>query len=366
MNSLSTDLIKGRVLIVGGTFSENGGKSSYYVQCINDAAIEYSDCITVINGGTLDQLDGMMHSIGEYSVILWMPNIDNSVDKYLPDIKTLNPHALLITSKRAIEREYTEFDVVGRMLAAHANLGMLITMKEDQYNFNILDPLGNSWYSGSNITTAAQSMFSRVLQVTNMTRQSATRAGDAVEVNIDSRFLDITKQYAEKFANLVNAVNPNRFLGNVSTRCMSGFPSARSNNGCSIYVSRRNVDKATMSSESFVEVTPNWDSINYFGDNKPSVDTPIQMKLYQHYPNIKYIIHGHVYISGSPMTMRSVPCGCIEEFDEILNIVPDRYVENIAINLRGHGCLIMVNSLDFLENIMPLMTSRALPEQQVL
>lgn len=57
--------------------------------------------------------------------------------------------------------------------------------------------------------------------------------------------------------------------------------------------------------------------IEYYGDYKPSVDTPSQIMLYQAYPKVNYMLHGHVYIDGFPFTNRCIPCGAIEEAHEI-------------------------------------------------
>jgi len=240
-------------------------------------------------------------------------------------------------------------------------------MESVELDFQILDPLGNSWYDGTDIIRAFHNLFERISVVSGLTRQPSHYTGDTQPFDIEPAFLDIVKQYADAFTMHVNAVNPNRFLGNVSTRCMYGFPSVRAETRTArnaIYVSRRNVDKTTMSSESFVEVRPEWNGIAYFGEHKPSVDTPIQMKLYQYYSNVRYMIHGHVYIAGEDFTNKSIPCGCIEEFDEILRVFPDRYVDNAVVNLLGHGCLIMASDIEMFEQLIPWIRARACPEYQ--
>lgn len=73
-----------------------------------------------------------------------------------------------------------------------------------------------------------------------------------------------------------------------------------------------------------------------------------------------YIVHGHVYVDGAPMTHSKIPCGHIEEFDEIAALFPDAEQTNFAVNLKGHGCLILANSLEFLKN--QVLAGRPFPE----
>ena len=49
----------------------------------------------------------------------------------------------------------------------------------------------------------------------------------------------------------------------------------------------------------------------YYGE-KPSVDTPIQIKLFNYYHNVNYMVHGHVYVDNAKMTEHKIPlwlCG---------------------------------------------------------
>ena len=151
-------------------------------------------------------------------------------------------------------------------------------------------------------------------------------------------------------------------LGNCSYRCQRGFPSYRGKD-C-IYVSRRNVDKRYIDKDMFVPVRMNENGqIEYVGKYKPSVDTPIQVRLYNLFPKINYMIHAHCYIEDALATTNPIPCGGIEEVDEILNLFIDktddkiynqnilRNVECAKINLFGHGSLIMANNIDQLSNI---------------
>lgn len=350
-----------KILIVCGTFDTNGGKSSKIGFKI--AAGLNREVELLVNGGTLEDLTTIDFS--EFSHIIWMPNIDNSEDKILPEIKKKNPHAVLISSKRVIEKEYTEWDVVGRLLASRSNLGIMITKNSnDRLNFQLLDPLGNSHYNGEAAAELGIALAQRLNFMESLTRVSSKSLDKPNNSAVQSEFIKVVKNTAEEFSNHVNANNPNRMLGNASTRCMSGFPAVKRKSG-KIFVTRRNIDKKTIAPDGFIECKLNQNNeVEYYGSVKPSVDTPIQLMLFKQYPKVKYIIHGHVYIVGAPFTKHKIPCGYIEEFNDVKKVItnwfPKEQEANFDINLYGHGCLILADDLGFFSTIE--YTNRPLPE----
>ena len=60
-------------------------------------------------------------------------------------------------------------------------------------------------------------------------------------------------------------------------------------------------------------------------------------------PNLNFMLHSHVYVKGAPFTDRILPCGAIEEANEILGLLR---TEGLGpINLRGHGSLLLSETL---------------------
>lgn len=177
-------------------------------------------------------------------------------------------------------------------------------------------------------------------------------------------FLNLIRKYAYTFASATfETKNVKRFLGNASFRCPKGFPSFRDRKY--IFVSKRNVNKEFITIDDFVPVYYEDNKLYYCGNNKPSVDSPIQVMLYYKLPNINYMIHSHCYIENAPYTEMSVPCGAIEEVDEILNVIINYYDNDFNktayfINLKGHGSIMMSNNTQQLENIKII--GRKLPE----
>jgi hypothetical protein len=133
-----------------------------------------------------------------------------------------------------------------------------------------------------------------------------------------------------------------------------------------VLVTRRNVEKTTLSESDFVEVSlrpyGKGEEVAYYGDAKPSVDAPIQLHLFRRYQNVRYMVHGHVYVEEAPYTAHKIPCGGIEEVEEIAALFPDERAANFAVNLRGHGCLLLANTLTFLQNAKARLIARPFPE----
>lgn len=347
------------ILIVGGTFDNSGGKSSKVVSALSPYLGEQ------LNGGYLNELEQL--NLSDYKCVVWMPNIDNKEDKILPTIKKKYPTILLVQSKRCIEKWYEDSDIIGRLLKSHAGLGIKIEDSGSRlipYQFKLLDPLGNIYADTSCIPEFGRILRERVDFILSLSRVRSINIGETEKFGVPDHFLNIIRDFGDRFSGYVNAINPNRFLGNASTRCSYGFPAYRVDSD--IVVTRRNVDKQTLSSEDFVKVcTSDKGEVLYFGQHKPSVDTPIQLKLFEMFPNIDYMIHGHVYVEGAPMTSHNIPCGFVEEFDDIFATLAKVGVStdtsHFIINLKGHGCIIACRDLDYFDNIR--LMARPFPEE---
>lgn len=326
------------MLLIGGTFDQDGGKPSYIIQEMFEYIKQSPLNVKLYNGGKLSTLYNLLDSIND-RFLLWMPNVDNAESKILPEIKVRHPKLFLISSKRSIEKTYNEWEVICRLLKTHSNLGIMIE-KGGSYNFKLIDPLGNIFCNTKNIETLCDSIIQRVLFLSSMRRIGSKKISEREDFVIKSEFIKIIREYGKKFSEFVNAWNPNRLLGNASTRCCYGFPAEKNDNG-TIYVSQRNINKELINSNDFVEVKFGKDNcVEYKGNSKPSVDTPVQLMLFEHFKNIKYMIHGHVYVKDAPFTNYKIPCGYIEEFKDIKDVINNKNVDQFSVNLKGHGCLI--------------------------
>lgn len=372
--------MKKEILFVGGTWDNNGGRASSLVEKF---AQELGN-VELYNGGEYSELENILQKCKDYGVVLWWANVPNELPK-VRNVKEINYKTMLVSSKRNDNEKYTFQDMLSKSFELKSNLTVEFSKVGEVYHMRLFDPLGNLWYEGDDIKECANSLLSRLNFIKKITRQSTVsseenagalawffnmfkqemyKSEEEVITPIKQKFLEIVKGYASVFAKATfQTEDVKRFLGNASFRCPKGFPSFR--NGKYIFVSKRNVNKEFISINEFVPVYKEDEKIYYCGESKPSVDTPIQVNLYEKLPNINYMIHSHCYIKNIPQTKQSLPCGAIEEVDEVLEYINEHYNGDRArdfylINLKGHGSIMMSDTPEKLENIE--IVGRKLPE----
>ena len=349
------------ILLVGGNWDLSGGRKSKIVNLFKNELPN----ATVYNGGNYFDLCRIVSLSIHYDVVLWWANVPNDLPK-IRNIKEVNYKAMLVTSKRNND-EYSFEDLLQRSLEAKANLTIEFRQGEKRYNMRLFDPLGNLWYDGTSISKCTRKMLDRLEFLQRMTREKTFPSQEKIDIKddiFDNSFINIVRYYATIFAEVIfQTKDVKRFLGNASFRCPKGFPSFR--HGNLIFVSKRNVNKEHIGINDFVPVYIENGKIFYIGDNKPSVDTPVQLKLYDKLTNINYMIHSHCYIKDAPFTKKSIPCGAIEEVKEIFDAIKEHYDNDYAkdfyvFNLKGHGSIMMSKESKQLENLEII--GRNLPE----
>lgn len=376
-----------KILIVGGTWSQNISeiKASklvvklYYLlkNKFNDDECE----ITYYNGGYYEDLKSYLDPSKAYDIVFWWPNVlDNSLEK-VRNIKEIWPYTMLIASKRNDNNKYDFNYLIQHALTLKANLVFEFSKLDNLYNIRVLDPLGCLFYDGTDFDVAIINALDRLTYLRNITRQKTiqdttdkslilkwyfdqftqpmNQSDKIINIPDEQKFIEIVKQFAYDFHKFMpKTVNTTRFVGNASFRknppqvgrCSKGFPSFRKDGY--IFVSKRNVDKEFIELDNFVPVYLNEtdNQLYYCGKDKPSVDTPVQVRLYKILPNINYMIHSHCYIKGAPFTNKAIPCGAIEEVEEVINILKNHYkftdLDYYVINLKGHGSIVMSNNLE--------------------
>lgn len=369
-----------KILFVGGTWDFNNGKPSHVVAKFANEL----EGAKVFNGGNYHDLDKILQSCINYDIILWWANVPNDLPK-IRSVKEVNYKAMLVSSKRNDNNKYSFQELLSRGFELKSNLTVEFSKVGDEFFMRLFDPLGNLWYEGKDISKCAKAMLARLKLLKSITRQSTVSAEENAGalawffnmfkqemhkseqspiIPIKQEFLEIVKNYATVFAEAIyQTKDVKRFLGNASFRCPKGFPSFR--DGKYIFVSKRNVNKEYITIDEFVPVFMQDEKLYYCGDNKPSVDTPIQVRLYQRLPNINYMIHSHCYIKNIPHTNVSLPCGAIEEVEEIIDYIQTYYDGDFGrdfylINLKGHGSIMMAKNPNQLKNIEII--GRKLPE----
>ena len=317
-------------IIVGGNFGDTPKESSI----VNKLSI-FLKCDR-INGGSFDRIKNI--DLSGYKLIIWMPNIDNGYDKVYPKKDT---GSVLICSK-LLHDERTEVDAISRIFQLHGNAVIAISSKDHFHRFKLLDALGNVWKDTYNIGDLADSIGDLYDWTTSSIRKGCINSSTIMDINFQQYqdFVDINKMVADKFE-----VVKGRYFGNCSTRCALMFPSMKLDDTHMI-VSKRNVSKQRLTVDDLV-LTHLLDdgSIEYYGNSKPSVDTPIQIQLYSDFPEINYMIHGHTYVEGGTYTDHYFPCGDMREYHELRMFIRGNFG---IINLKNHGFLIYSSSLNVL------------------
>ena len=369
------------------------GKSSGLARKIIKALQPFASKLLFANGGYYPDLQSHLEDAKYFDIVFWWPNVDNDLPK-IRDVKESAPHIMLVTSKRNDNDKYTFQELNQRALASKSNLVFEFKRVDDKFKMMIFDPLGCSWYDGFDIDAAVTAAMNRLSYLNSITRQKTTsintdnglilkwyfdcfeqkqnKSNKEVSVPEEQEFVNLVKEYAETFHEIMKpAPNVKRFLGNCSMkpfppqvgRCSKGMPSFRKDGY--VFVSQRNVDKEFLTIENFVPTYIDNGEVYYCGNNKPSVDTPVQLRLYEALPNIHYMIHAHVYINDAPYTSYPIPCGAIEEVDEILNAINKEFGSlngtKYHINLLGHGSIIMGETIDDLKDVNYY--GRSLPEK---
>jgi hypothetical protein len=346
------------ILVVAGTWDEHGGESSKIARQIVGGIVASNafSGISFLNGGNYDHLPATLEEKTEADVIIWMAKVPNHLPKLPFSLKEKLPTAILVSSKRNTNDEYSFQELISRALSSKSNL--LIEFQEKvafglkDISANLLDPLGNIWFSGDNMAMLGIVIAKRARQLARVTRVGSVHSPEPRKKPKLSgelfSFLVVIKDAGSIFHDLIQPEKgTTRFLGNASFRCQYGFPSFRGSSG-DVYVSKRNVDKTKICLDDFVQAgLTESRKVWYRGKEKPSVDTPIQLHLYEVFESINFMLHSHVYIENAPFTQKMIPCGGLEEVEEILSTVLANDLskeDSFAVNLLGHGSIIFMVS----------------------
>lgn len=385
-----------KVLLVCGQFDDKGGRESGY---FSKAYRKKSQFTKIINGGKYKSLEKL--SVADYDIILWFADVpDNTKSKLVNSIKERNQKCVLVTSKNNIDEKYKPLDIIERALRTKSNL--LVEFKKNSNGLiiaSIWDALGNIYIKDCiNPEWMLRCLDYYCHYFHSSTRIRSKSVGPAEDIPDEKEFFKLARNYAKKFHKLIHAVNTERFVGNLSFRCENGFPSFKRGNR--IYVSRRNIDKRDISKNGFVSVKANsLNEVQYFGDLKPSVDTPIQLRLFKMFPEINYLLHCHCYVTrkfkkGKKLTKKQiqeildsdqrpwyeiadeidwskfpkppqetgvvVPCGDLRELHEIEKLGIPKDATFLEVNLLGHGSIVGAKDINQLKGIE--YCSREVPE----
>lgn len=354
-----------KITIVGGTFSDEMPKESGVIRKMKDAFTfnAGSDTVEVecINGGRISDLPKVVQG----DVNIWMPNISNEVEKHYP----LKYKGSVLICSKVMRPGYKMADAVSRIFKMQGNAVIALAKDEVSGNFimKLIDALGNVWYNGSNIyqlATAIMSLatFTKAAKRIPTTGIANGEVKDLYNSTLSNQDFKLAlNEFIELNKTLQDCLHEKcgeRFFGNLSTRCQKLFPTIRVENNDYMFVSPRNSNKSSITPEDMVMYFMN-DNTFYMREYpeykaKPSVDSPIQAKLYKLFSNINYMIHGHAFILGDdiPMTKKYCLCGDMNEVDEISDVLEDPGITHFIVNLRNHGFLLGASTLDEMKDMI--------------
>jgi ribulose-5-phosphate 4-epimerase/fuculose-1-phosphate aldolase len=346
-----------RAFVVNGEFGFYGGSTNSGKELVESLAAERSFAETMYkSGGSNQGMEKLFEDMKGYNVVFWFADKKNLND--VKQVKRQNGESILVSLMQN-DGQYSTADVLTHALDTRSNL--LVEMDKEK-RIRVIDPLANVFVNFTKDYKSAMDVVKkRVNDLMQYGREKSVQVGDAEDVPNCEDFFSIVRNHGTRFHELIHAnpENTNRFFGNASFRCLKGFPSFREN--WRIYVSRRNLDKRDLNREGFVALDSKL-PLQYYGKQKPSVDSPVQVRLYNYYENVKFMLHGHVYVKDARFTDKIMPCGALEEADEIISLYPDKKSVNFAVNLKGHGSIVLADSLEALKNVTYV--ERKMPEIQ--
>ena len=240
-------------------------------------------------------------------------------------------------------------DVLNQSLQRRDNLTVAISESENgEDEYLLYDPLGTKWFEGVTNEYLIRAIYKRAEFLIHTHRENTYPSEERIEVSENEEFFQYVRDVAEIFHKTIqHSDGVTRLLGNASFRSMKPDELLKG----VVFASERDVDKALISKDTFVPAWKNGnDGKTYFsGCKKPSKDTIVQLKLYDIFKNVNYIVHSHCYVQNAPFTETPVPCGALEEIDEIVVAIARTGQGNdsgyYAVNLYGHGCIIMADTV---------------------
>lgn len=319
-----------KTIIVGGFWGETPKVSSI----ITKLSKLFAE-IDVFNSGTFEELKHVATLVPNYDLVIWMPDISNDNE----EIQVFKKIGSVMIVSKVLRENRTRIDAVTRIFKFGANGVIAINKNNSNFNFELIDALDNTWIDSTDLFDLHQG----IIELTNWTNSAVREGTLRLKSPIDT-LIAINKQ-----VQFESAKQNIRYFGNLSTRCTKMFPSLRTVSN-SYYVSGRNSDKTSLSFTDMVEVSRVNNMLRYIGERKPSVDTPVQVKLYEILKNINFFIHGHTFIEDAPITEHYYPCGDLREVPEICALIKDSNYG--VINLKNHGFLIYADTLENLQSVV--------------
>lgn len=318
----------------------------------------------VIAGGSKGHSSGIVRKIQNNGHQIWkfngysnfeefFKNVQSKIDEVRPhiiiwlvdfkEIPILNkpPGSLLLYGKYVGHREKLYSSFISHKIINETKSDGVIIIKpivKNFYRFELVDKLGNYWGKARNFTKFMKSIVklyefyakSNYGSVVHQPRLIVPEPSQKLEL-----LIDMTTDLSVRIGLHYDVEDLVDFNLNY-TRL---YPSIREGQG--LFVSKRNVENNFIEITDMVYIEDN----TYFNmTNICAIDTPFHSKIYEKYPQINFIIHGHAYIKNVPYTKEYYDCGDINNLENL------ELKDWGLLNLKNHGFLIYTHSMQQLAN----------------
>lgn len=111
------------LLLIGGTFDTEGGRSSGYFHKLATALQQRfpERSFRILNGGFYSALEAELSGLTHVGVLLWFADIPNELPKLLPQLRVRNPSMTLVSSKNNRQQAYSREQLFARMAASQSH-----------------------------------------------------------------------------------------------------------------------------------------------------------------------------------------------------------------------------------------------------
>lgn len=342
---------KYKVLFVAGNWDENGGRTSKYMSKFINAVENYvgESNLYSFNGGKYDQLHDIMKLIKEVEVVFWFPNIPGELPR-LPKVKDINREVVVLNYKRNDRHRYKLNELISIAISQKSDLTCEVRKDETgHYELRVVDTLGTVWANfDTNLSKSVAKMFSRVSVLHSTTKSSSIKADKPSKIPKFDKELKVFNKAIKENHNLNDArEDVNRFIGTLAIR--------DNEDKDLIHFNKRSATIKGIDNTDLVQTKLVNEKTTYYSKySKPSINAPVYLRLLEQLPNINYAFHSHYYIDKASFTERAVVDGGLEEVSEVIRVLSresDLRGKNYQVNLIGHGCLVLLNDINDLEDV---------------
>lgn len=163
-----------KILVVGGSFDNDGGKPSGLVKKVYNAIIQNNENVDLYNGGYYSELSSLLMMAKCYDVVFWWVNVPNDLPK-IRDVKDIAPHIIFVSSKRNDNNKYSDKELIERAASIKADIVFefkKINQNQKIFNIRVFDPLGSVWHDGTDIADAINATLNRLSSLSKITEQN--------------------------------------------------------------------------------------------------------------------------------------------------------------------------------------------------